>query len=138
VDLLLFNPPYVPTETEEVGGMDLSAAWAGGINGREVLDKLLPQLPVRSPFEITQIRSHDYSFKTLLSGKGCVYLVVLEENKPKELAAQMASYGFSAEVAYYPMCSSLHLTHYTLQLILQRRSFNELLSIIKYRRNNRI
>lgn len=29
-----------------------------------------------------------------MSPKGCVYLIVLEENKPKELAAMMARYGF--------------------------------------------
>ena len=56
VDILIFNPPYVPTTNEEVvshytdvshGSSNLiSAAWAGGIDGRVVIDKFLPLIPV--------------------------------------------------------------------------------------------
>lgn len=49
IDVLIFNPPYVPSEPDEIGlgckwAPKLSAAWAGGIAGREVIDRLLPQL----------------------------------------------------------------------------------------------
>lgn len=38
-DLIIFNPPYVPTEKKELIDVD------GGKNGREVLDRFLDQFP---------------------------------------------------------------------------------------------
>jgi len=86
VDLFLFNPPYVPTPPEEVptpssffamgAEVDtlsdaLPAAWAGGENGRQVIDRALPLLPklLRKPME------HDVG--------GIAYWLLLKENDPK-------------------------------------------------------
>lgn len=42
VDVLVFNPPYVVTAPSEVGSHCIDAAWAGGINGRQVIDRFMP------------------------------------------------------------------------------------------------
>ncbi|KAG8908525.1 hypothetical protein FRB99_005885 [Tulasnella sp. 403] len=48
VDVLLFNPPYVPTSRDESlvaqGGRDIAGAWAGGMDGMEVTDMLLERV----------------------------------------------------------------------------------------------
>jgi len=84
IDLLVFNPPYVPTSSEElqqaVEQQDLSAAWAGGPRGRLVLDRLLPSLEV------------------LLSPRGVFYLLGVRENEPDELIAILAQAGLHATV----------------------------------------
>lgn len=64
-DIIIFNPPYVVTESEEVLATELiSKAWAGGSHGREVMERVFPCIP------------------NLLSDTGLFYLVVVEENEP--------------------------------------------------------
>ncbi|GAB4818301.1 hypothetical protein N2152v2_005347 [Parachlorella kessleri] len=67
VDLLLFNPPYVPTPDGEVGGGSISAAWAGGDRGRRVIDRVLPLVP------------------QLLSPRGEMLMVTVHDNDPDGL-----------------------------------------------------
>uniref|UniRef100_K3WFS2 Methyltransferase small domain-containing protein n=1 Tax=Globisporangium ultimum (strain ATCC 200006 / CBS 805.95 / DAOM BR144) TaxID=431595 RepID=K3WFS2_GLOUD len=102
LDVLLFNPPYVPTPSEEVGSTGIEAAWAGGVNGREVIDRLLPKI------------------KDLLSPKGIFYMVVVVENKPKEIAAILAKDGFSMTV------------------VRSTKARNERLSILKFSRTEAV
>lgn len=71
VDLLIFNPPYVVTTNEEYMSAHkdgkLACSWAGGPNGRIVINKLLKCLP------------------TILSTKGVMYLLLLKENNPNNV-----------------------------------------------------
>lgn len=78
VDVLLFNPPYVVTPSEEVGGSGIEASWAGGKDGREVTDSLLPCVP------------------ELLAPGGVFYLVATKENKPGDICNIFASHGFKS------------------------------------------
>ena len=52
VDVIVFNPPYVPTWDEEVEDAQLArgieGSWAGGKDGMQVTDQLLPVVPVSS------------------------------------------------------------------------------------------
>ncbi|KAH8066329.1 protein methyltransferase [Aureococcus anophagefferens] len=75
VDVLVFNPPNVPTPRAEVGGAGIEASWAGGDRGREVLDRLLP--------DVTRA----------LSPRGRFYVVVVEENDPDDIARILAADG---------------------------------------------
>ncbi|KAI7864122.1 S-adenosyl-L-methionine-dependent methyltransferase [Spinellus fusiger] len=71
VDVLLFNPPYAVTPPEEVGSFGIEAAWAGGIDGRQVIDSFIPYV------------------KDLLSPNGVFYLLLINENKPWEVVDRM-------------------------------------------------
>jgi release factor glutamine methyltransferase len=53
VDVLIFNPPYVPTDQQEASeatkNRRIESSWAGGLQGMSVTNRLLPQVEVRSP-----------------------------------------------------------------------------------------
>lgn len=86
VDLLLFNPPYVETSTEEyveaTGGL-IEASWAGGVSGMELTNQLLESLN-----------------RLLSPSRGVLYLVAVKENKPQEILERMNQRGFDAQVCF--------------------------------------
>jgi release factor glutamine methyltransferase len=43
-DLILFNAPYLPSEEDEDASW-IGRAWAGGVNGREVVDHFIAEVP---------------------------------------------------------------------------------------------
>jgi release factor glutamine methyltransferase len=50
VDVLVFNPPYVPTEDDEADSAQtrrgIAGSWAGGLHGMALTDILLSQINV--------------------------------------------------------------------------------------------
>jgi release factor glutamine methyltransferase len=74
IDVLLFNPPYVVTESNELGFGDLRAAWAGGKKGREVMDRLFPLI--------------DF----ILSPTGVFYLVCIKPNQIDEIEKLLSGF----------------------------------------------
>ncbi|KAI7084747.1 hypothetical protein KC356_g6468 [Hortaea werneckii] len=102
VDLLICNPPYVPTEElpnesnlddfadrEDFGSDEaferdskyLALAYAGGVDGMEVTNRLLEQLP------------------TALSRRGVAYILLCHQNRPEMVKERVRSWpgGWSAE-----------------------------------------
>lgn len=82
-DVIVFNPPYVPTDKDELirafVERDISASWAGGRNGREVIDRFISEVA-------------EY-----LCDDGLMYLVVLEVNNPDEIILNAQRHGFTAQ-----------------------------------------
>ncbi|CAG0919880.1 unnamed protein product [Notodromas monacha] len=85
VDLLVFNPPYVPTDDDEVQ-VDTARRWAGGENGRRVIDRLLPDV-------------HE-----LLSPGGRFYLVALAQNDPSNICEVLNRSGLDSSVFLTRRC----------------------------------
>lgn len=90
VDVLVFNPPYVPTPElpafDEKGEMKvktsfeedskfLELSYAGGEDGMETTDRLLEQIP------------------GLLSGRGVCYLLLCAQNKPDRVKERIRAWG---------------------------------------------
>ena len=88
VDMLIFNPPYVPTENlavllrqynirESTYDRDselLSLSYAGGLDGMEVTNRLLEVLPA------------------VLSPRGVAYVLLCAQNKPEEVKTRIRHY----------------------------------------------
>ncbi|XP_066249052.1 methyltransferase N6AMT1 [Euwallacea similis] len=93
-DVVLFNPPYVMTETEEVSGRGLSRAFAGGFKGRLIIDRFLEVLP------------------KVLSDKGVCYLLLLKENDIKEVVGNLWKEGLKGELVIQRKIPGEHLFVY--------------------------
>lgn len=91
VDVLIFNPPYVPTpelpqqsgdafganggSTFENSSYLLSLSYAGGKDGMETTNRLLAGLPL------------------VLSQRGCAYILLCAQNKPEEVKDKIRGFG---------------------------------------------
>ncbi|WYZ34409.1 hypothetical protein EsH8_I_000685 [Colletotrichum jinshuiense] len=92
VDVLVFNPPYVPSpelpaqssETLVAGERKttfdedsylLSLSYAGGRDGMETTDRLIEALP------------------GVLSERGCAYILLCAQNKPQEVKSRIEEFG---------------------------------------------
>ncbi|KAI1466621.1 uncharacterized protein F4812DRAFT_451592 [Daldinia caldariorum] len=100
VDVLVFNPPYVPTpalpklpgHADRPLGLDakpsfdddsylLELSYAGGRDGMETTDRLIESLP------------------RVLSSRGCAYVLLCAQNKPEEVKQRILGFGEAWKVA---------------------------------------
>ncbi|XP_015791714.1 hemK methyltransferase family member 2-like [Tetranychus urticae] len=93
VDLIVFNPPYVPTEDSEIESDDLlTKSWAGGINGRRVIDRFCS------------------SVSQVLATNGLLYLLLSKENQPDEVIEILKEYNINLdEIVIERKCRNEHL-----------------------------
>ncbi len=91
VDVLVFNPPYVPTTelpsipSEELNGRVkttfeddsklLELSYAGGVDGMETTDRLLEELP------------------GVLSSRGVGYILLCAQNRPEQVKRRIQGWG---------------------------------------------
>ncbi|GLB36470.1 putative methyltransferase [Lyophyllum shimeji] len=85
VDIVLFNPPYVPTVPYEAsaaqGARGIEGAWAGGLDGMSVTDVFLECV------------------EELISDRGRFYLVAVAENNIPEIRERMRTrHGLQSEI----------------------------------------
>ncbi|KZP32268.1 S-adenosyl-L-methionine-dependent methyltransferase [Athelia psychrophila] len=96
VDILLFNPPYVPTIPDEADdaqtGAGIQGSWAGGNGGMQITDTFLQTV------------------ERLLSTKGRFYLVAVKDNDIPGIRARMlGDYGLKSEITLHRRAGREHL-----------------------------
>ena len=80
-DVLLFNTPYLPTDTDDIIDDDLNYAFDGGLDGRNVIDRFLNEAP-----------NH-------LNDKGIIQMIQSSLSDTERTLDILDSKGFIAEVA---------------------------------------
>lgn len=92
IDLLFFNPPYVPTPTEEITDSKIIVkSWAGGIDGREIIDRVFQNLD------------------SILTENGVFYLLIVKENNPQKISSDLKILGFNTLIIYERRIRGEHL-----------------------------
>ncbi|KAJ7124725.1 S-adenosyl-L-methionine-dependent methyltransferase [Mycena crocata] len=97
VDVILFNPPYVPTMDDEASGAqsdrDIQGSWAGGRAGMQVTDEFLSQVD------------------DLLSSQGRFYLVAVAQNNIPDIQRRMhENYALESQVVLQRRAGREHLS----------------------------
>lgn len=96
VDVLLFNPPYVPTYADEADDAQhdagIAGAWAGGADGMQITNTVLQQV------------------ESLLSPTGRFYLVAVKENDVPGIRQRMlAEHGLKSQIVLQRRAGREHL-----------------------------
>jgi len=86
-DLILFNPPYLPTADDEKIDSMLNYAFDGGISGRDSIDRFLAEVG------------------NYLSENGFFLLLISSITGLEEVKNEMMKNGFSAEIIGRKKCS---------------------------------
>ena len=109
IDILIFNPPYVPCTDEEMQHAlkwrDSTAAWAGGYKGREVINRIIPKI------------------RQYLSPTGWFYLLLIEDNGVYRVVSEILD---NANDGYE------HLPKMKYEVIIKRECLGERQVIIKF------
>ncbi|KAJ7655186.1 hypothetical protein DFH06DRAFT_1201853 [Mycena polygramma] len=97
VDIVLFNPPYVPTVPDEALGAqedrDIEGSWAGGQDGMQITDRVFPQVA------------------DLLSPHGRFYLVAVVQNNIPDIQQRMQeNYALESQVVLQRRAGREHLS----------------------------
>lgn len=101
VDLLIFNPPYVPTASDETNTRttnQIQLSWAGGESGRQIIDRFL--------IYVTRLISKPH---------GVAYLVALGENNIQELLNVLSDHSIRGTIVMQRRAGleSLYVIKYT-------------------------
>jgi len=96
IDILLFNPPYVPTITHEAENAQhtasIAGSWAGGIDGMQITNTFLQTV------------------EDLLSARGRFYLVAMKENNIPNICARMSDdHGLKSRIIMQRRAGREHL-----------------------------
>lgn len=100
IDLLIFNPPYVPTPSDDNLQLPertkyydndaekvythckedkiLIKSWAGGVDGCEVINRVL------------------YNLDEILAPNGIFYLLIIKDNNPEKIKRNLKTAGYEA------------------------------------------
>ncbi|KAJ7102308.1 S-adenosyl-L-methionine-dependent methyltransferase [Mycena belliarum] len=97
VDIVLFNPPYVPTVHHEASvaqvNRDIGGSWAGGHDGMQITDRFFPQVD------------------SLLAPHGRFYLVAVAQNNIPHIQQRMQQdYGMGSKVVLQRRAGREHLS----------------------------
>ncbi|KAF8078320.1 S-adenosyl-L-methionine-dependent methyltransferase [Lyophyllum atratum] len=96
VDVILFNPPYVPTIPDEASGAQgtrgIEGSWAGGTHGMSVTDLFLERV------------------EELMSDRGRFYLVAVAENNIPDIQERMLTrHGLQSQIVLNRRAGREHL-----------------------------